>query len=529
MSLQPFLGKIGAQRLLNLAFHFRPNSELIVFGGQRLTRRQVFASIQALGGALQTLGVQPGDRVATLLPACPEAVYSMFLPQTIGTVNVPLNPLLGERELCHILGNCGAKVVITAQQWYGQDFPNLLRRLQPDLPALEYVLTRGQGEGDGRMFFPLEPLLARARPARRARIRGDETTMITYTSGTTGLPKGVMHTPQRNFSLATPAVNARLDLGLMRCLLLPFPLYHFAGMIGVTAALLAGGKVALMERFDPEEMLLRIAQEKVSQVIGSPTMYRLLLRWPGQERCDLSSVRRLTFSTEPCPPELARALHERLGCGLENVYGTTESRMISWTGAEDSWEMAATTVGRPAPGVQVRVVDDQRLPLPPGGRGEIIVKTPQMMTGYYQAPELNAAAFDAEGWFSTGDIGWLGEDGFLRLVDRKKDLVIRGGQNIFPAEVEAYLAEHPAVRRVAVIGVAHPLAGEALWAYVERQPGAALTEIELLNFCRGQIAPFKIPDQVRFVEHLPLSAVGKVQKYQLRQAALEERNRPNAP
>lgn len=522
MLLQHLLGKIGSQRLLTLAFNLLPDSELLIFGDQRLTRRQVYAQILALGGGLQALGVQPGERVVTLLPACPEAVCTMFLPQTIGSINVPLNPLLGERELRHILADSGASVVITTQKWFGQDYPSRLARLLPDLPGLRHILVRGMPEGDGRVFLPLEEVVAAARPARRVRMTGDEITLVSYTSGTTGLPKGVMHTPRRNFSLAVRAINPRLNLHAMRCLLLPFPPFHFAGMLGAVAALLAGGKVVVMERFDPGEMLALIARERVTQIVGSPTMYRLMLRWPGQEHFDLSSVRRVTSSTEPCPPELARALHERLGCSLENIYSTTESMLISWTGVDDDWERAATTVGKPVPGAQIRVVDDDRRPLPAGERGEIAVKTSQMMTGYYNAPELTAAAFDDDGWFYTGDIGWLGEDGYLRLMDRKTDMVIRGGQNIYPAEVETHLAEHPAIRRAAVVGVPHPLVGETLWAYIERFPGAALNETDVLDFCRGQIAPFKIPERVRFIDQLPTSAIGKVQKYKLRAMALEE-------
>jgi fatty-acyl-CoA synthase/long-chain acyl-CoA synthetase len=233
-------------------------------------------------------------------------------------------------------------------------------------------------------------------------------------------------------------------------------------------------------------------------------------------------VQRLTFSSEPLPLDLAQALHERMGCNLENFYGTTESMLISWTSLEDTWERAATTVGKPVPGAQVRIVDDKRRPLPLGELGEIAVQTSQMMTGYYRDPELTAQILDTEGWFYTGDIGYVGEDGSLRLVDRKKDVIIRGGENIYPAEVEQYLERHPLIRRAGVIGVSSEVGGEAIWAYLELQPGAKLTAKEVLNFCRGQIAPFKIPAQVRFVERLPTTVTGKVQKFKLREMAARE-------
>jgi acyl-CoA synthetase (AMP-forming)/AMP-acid ligase II len=182
-------------------------------------------------------------------------------------------------------------------------------------------------------------------------------------------------------------------------------------------------------------------------------------------------------------------------------------------------------VGAPVPGVQVRIVDEQRQPLPAGEQGEIAVQTLQMMLGYYNAPELTAQVLDSEGWFYTGDIGYIGEDGYLRLVDRKSDLIIRAGQNVFPAEVENHLVNHPFIRRAAVFGMPHTLTGETIWAYIEPQPGADLSVTEVLNHCRGQIAPFKIPEEVRFIERLPATPTGKIQKYQLRELVLQEPNR----
>ena len=521
MFYQKILGKIDAQRLLKMIFSLRPESELLIFNGQRLTRRQVFANIQALGGGLQSLGIVKGNRVATLLPACPEAVYTTFLPEMIGSVHVPLNPLLSERELAHILKDCGARAVVIPERFFGQDYPALLGRLRSELPDLSTVVVTNSVQGDGKFFFGMDEILARGKPPASIRLSGDHLTMITYTSGTTGLPKGVMHTLQRLFNPAGPHLN----LSLRRCLLLSFPPYQIAGMIGIVGVLLGGGRIILMDRFDPMQMLEAIQEERVTQVAGSPTMYRLMLMTPKGQQFDLSSLRRATFGSEPCPPELARAIFERFHCTLENMYATTESLLITWAGPHDDWKIAATTVGKPVPGARVRIVDDQHRPLPVGERGEIAVQTSQMMVGYYNDPGLTAQVLDAEGWFYTGDIGTLDEKGYLRLIDRKKDVIIRGGQNIFPAEVEAWLGTHPGVRRVAVVGVPHSLTGEAIWAFVELQPGAKLTARDVLSYCRGQMTSYKIPEQVRFLDQLPVTAIGKIQKFKLRELAQQELSR----
>ena len=522
MIVAKLMGCISSQRLISLAFRLRPNSEFIIYKDQRLTRRQVFANIRSLAAGLQALGVGKGDRVAALLPACPEAIYALFLPWVLGNVQVPLNPLLGQHELRHVLADSGAKAVITIRNWYGQNHQALLARLLPHLPDLRTVIVLDADDGDGQTFLPLREVMSLTQSPRRVELSEGDVVTIAYTSGTTGLPKGVVHTRRLATGIADRGGSFRMTLRALRCMLLPYPPYHAAGRFAVFVTLFAGGKVILMDRLNPRQMLEYIQNEKVTQIAGSPTMYRLLLNTSGQENYDLSSVQRITFSSEMLETGLARALYERFGCHLENMYGLSETMMISWTGMDDSWEQVAATVGRPAPGVRVRVVDDERRPLPVGELGEIAVQTPRMMQGYYHAPELTAQALDEEGWFYTGDIGYLGEDGTLRLVDRKKDLIIRGGQNVYPAEVEHYLQTHPAIRKAGVIGVPSDLAGEEVWAYLELLPGATLTAKEVLNYCRRQIAPYKIPAQVRFVEHLPRTAAGKVQKFKLRQMAARE-------
>ena len=397
----------------------------------------------------------------------------------------------------------------------------MLERLRPELPDLSIVIAVNGAQASGQLAFQMDEVLAWGKHMSPPRLSDEDVALITYTSGTTSLPKGVVHTFKNLFSIVSPG----LDLSLMRCLLLPFPPFQIAGILGIMAALISGGRIILLDHFDPVRMLEVIQKEHVTQVAGSPTMYRLMLMTPEVHRYDLSSLRRVTFGSELCPPELARAIHERFNCNLENIYATTESMIISWTGREDDWEIAASTVGKALPGVRVRIVDDQRRTQPVGEHGEIAVQSSQMMVGYFNDPSLTSQVLDGDGWFYTGDIGVQDQDGYLRVLDRKKDVIIRGGQNIYPAEVEAWLATHASVRQAAVVGVPHQLTGEAIWAYVELHPGATLTAREMLAHCRRQLTVYKIPDQVRFLNHLPVTAMGKIQKFKLREQAQQELNR----
>ncbi|HFD40266.1 MAG TPA: hypothetical protein ENJ31_10545 [Anaerolineae bacterium] len=519
MIISGLLNRLGPRRWFALARRIRPEAEFLVTGEQRLTRREVFANVEALAAGLQALGFGPGDRLATLLPASPEALYALFLPWVLGTWEVPLNPLLREHELRHILADSGASAVLTTRRWYGYDHPATLARLMPHLPDLRAVIVQGDAaptRAEQGAMFTLDEVLTAGRTLRPVQVAADQIGRITYTSGTTGQPKGVVHTWARYWNLAQPRAFLWLDPRVFRSVLFLFPLCYYHGLLTVVATLLAGGKLLLMDRFNPRRALDIIERERATMLVASPTMARLLLRVPGQEGRDLSSVRLIFVGTEICPPDLAQALHERFRCPLKNMYGSNETGYATWTGWRDSWQQAATTVGRPAPGARVRIVDDERRPLPRGQVGEVAVRTSQMMSGYHGDPALTAQALDAEGWFYTGDLGVLDDDGYLRLMGRKDDVIVRGGFKIYPDEVEHYLEQHPLIRRAGVVG--RPGGdGEAVWAFVELAPGATLTAAQVREFCLGQIAPYKIPEQVRFVERLPTTVSGKVQRFKLRE------------
>jgi acyl-coenzyme A synthetase/AMP-(fatty) acid ligase len=509
--------------LLNLAFHLWPEREFLVFRGERLTCRQTYSQVKALAAGLHSLGVSQGDRVAVFLPACPEAVFSLFLPSQIGTIHMPINPLLGEQELLEILRHSGARVIFTGLNWYGLQQADLLKRLKPELPELQYVIVlpeaRTGGEslpaGDGMLAY--EEVLAKGRPYPRFKPNPDDPNLLCYTSGTTGHPKGVLHSNSRSWGFRFGDSWKRLSHQSLQCLLLPYPPYHFSGMFGIMTALIAGGKVVLMDRIDPALMLQIIQTEKVTQIGAPATIYRLMLAAARENSFDLSSVRRLTFSSEKLTPELACSLYDLFHCKLENYYGTTEAHLISWTDTEGAWQSASDSVGWPLPGVEIQIVDQDRQPLSAGEMGEITVRTPQRMLGYYRDPESTDRVLDSNGWIYTGDSGYIGQDKCLHITGRISELINRSGEKILPEEVETFLESHPAIRRAAVIGVPNALAGEEILAFILPQPGKTIDLEEVLRYCRGKIAPYKVPGDIRLVQQLPMTPNGKIQKFRLQE------------
>ncbi|MGC8874424.1 MAG: class I adenylate-forming enzyme family protein, partial [Chloroflexia bacterium] len=287
--------------------------------------------------------------------------------------------------------------------------------------------------------------------------------------------------------------------------------------------LLMGDRLVVMPRFHPREALRLVEQERVTILIAVPLAYQVMLSILEQERYDTSSLLICATGAAPCPPHLARAIRERFGCAVHIGFGATETAGgIAATSVADSDARQVETVGKPMPGVEVRIVDDERRPLPPGQIGELACRYNGLMLGYYRNPEQTAEVIDEEGWYYTGDLAWMDEQGYLRIVGRKKDVIIRGGQNIYPAKIEAHLLSHPKIREAAVVGVPGVLGEESIWAFVRLQEGAQMTATEVLDHCRAALEPAEVPSQVRFVEELPQGEPGKPQKFLLQQAALAE-------
>jgi acyl-CoA synthetase (AMP-forming)/AMP-acid ligase II len=498
-----------------------PEREALVIGNERLTYRQLIERLDVLAVGLQRLGVQPGDRVGVILPTCLESAALLLAPGKFGAVTVPMNPMLRGHEVRHILADSGAVALITVAEMYGHDYLKMIAAVRPTLPALRYVVVKGAAGGDG--IIPLDDLYkpspAPGLPA--VEVQASDPLYIIYTSGTTGQPKGAVHTHQTMLR-STAAILQVVDHALLRSFLSPFPLFHVAGVMVGLAVFAVGNKMVLMERFHPQQALGLIQQERISLFGGVPTILQTIASQPDLAKYDLSSLRMVGSGAAMVPPALVRAMKARLGCDTLIAYGITETSWLSITRPTDPEYARLETVGRPVPGVEIRIVDDERRDLPVGQAGEIACRAPFIMKGYHNRPQQTAEVLDADGWYYTGDIGSVDELGYIRILDRKKDMIIRGGINVYPAEVENFLVTHPGVLIAAAVGVTSAVGGERLRAYIIPKPGATLTEAQILDHCRGQIAPYKIPDEVRLVAELPMTATGKVQRFALREQALKE-------
>jgi len=435
-----------------------------------------------------------------MLPNCPEVLQAYAAILKLGAVVVPVIFLLSPAEVRHILDHSGATLVITG--------PELAWKTEGWAGPLVLV----GGEAPGTMAY--EELAAREPDDFRAVERADDDlAVVLYTAGTTGQPKGVA------LSHANLASNARAAASLYELdreawALGVLPLSHSYGLTLMNAGHLLGTRAVLLRWFNPELVLQAIEQYRVQSMSGVPTMYVYLLNLPDAERFDTSSMRLWGSGAAPLPPEIVEPFEKRFGGRILEGYGLTEASPVV-SAHRYSGVRKLGSVGQPLPGVEVRILDDDDREVPVGEPGEVCVRGPNVMLGYYRMPEETARAI-RQGWLYTGDVGRLDEDGFLSIVERKKDLIIRGGLNIYPREVEDVLYAHPKIAEAAVVGVRDPVMGEEVLAFAVLKTGERATADEVVAFCQDRLARFKCPKQVRFVEALPKSPIGKVLRKELR-------------
>jgi long-chain acyl-CoA synthetase len=444
---------------------------------------------------LSSLGVAAGDRVGVMLPNVPAFPIACYGALAAGAVVVPMNPLLKSREVAYYLGDSGAKVLFA---WH---------------PAADEA-SKGAADAGAQVIRVDEPdlrtPLAGFAPVRARAQRADvDDAVILYTSGTTGRPKGAELTHAnlvRNAALTTATLlgNGPADV-TMGCL----PLFHVFGLTcGLNATIAGGGCLTLVPRFAPEKALEVIQRDRVTIFEGVPTMYAALLHHPGSARADVSSLRLCISGGAAMPVEILRAFEQKFGCVILEGYGLSETSPVASFNHPHRVRKPGS-IGTPVEGVEMRLVDDGGREAAAGQVGEIAIRGHNVMKGYWGKPEATAEAIP-DGWFRTGDLAKVDEDGYFYIVDRKKDLIIRGGYNVYPREIEEVLYEHPAVAEVAVVGIPHDDLGEEVGAAVALKPGMSATPDELRAFVRERVAAYKYPRQVWLVPELPKGPTGKI-------------------
>jgi long-chain acyl-CoA synthetase len=472
----------------------------LAFDGRELTNVNLQHASHRLAHALQAQGVRPGDRVVVMLPNCPEVLQAYAAILALGAVVVPVVFLLGPREVRHILDHSEARLLITA--------PELADRAE-GWPG-PVVLVGGEAPG----ALAWDALVAGRPDAFEMVERAPEDiAVILYTAGTTGQPKGVALS-HRNLLANARAAASLYELDRTQWALAVLPLSHSYGLTLMNAGNILGTRAVLLRWFNPELVLETIERYRVQHMSGVPTMYVYLLNYPDAGRFDTSSMRVWGSGAAPLPLEIVEPFEKQFGGRLLEGYGLTEAAPVV-SAHRYSGERRLGTVGQPIPGVTVRILDDEDREVSAGALGEVCVRGDNVMLGYYRMPEETARTL-RNGWLHTGDVGRLDPDGFLYIVERKKDLIIRGGFNIYPREVEEVLYAHPAVAEAAVVGRPDPLMGEDVLAFVVARPGQSPTAGEIVAFCETRLARFKCPKEVRLVESLPKSPIGKILRKELR-------------
>ena len=492
-------------------------------GAPGLSYAALARDAQAFGAALVEAGVERGDRVAIWCGNCTEWIIAALGLFAAGAVLVPVNTRFKGTEASVILSRSGARVLVTVTDFLGTDYVAMLDDAGVDLPALQtMVIVRGPASGRGVAW---DDFVGTATPASLAEVRSrsaalgpDDPSDILFTSGTTGVPKGVVMTHGRTLTVATDWV-AMTGLSAGDVYLQVNPYFHMFGLkAGILASVASGATMLPEPVFDVDRVLGRVAAERVTVLPGPPTLYQSILDHPDRARHDLSTLRVAVTGAADIPVELIRRVHDELPFSeIVTGYGLTEGGTACATSAEDDAEAIATTVGRPRPGFEVRIVDEGGHDVDAGEAGEVLLRGGSIMAGYLDDPAETAKVLSAEGWLRTGDLGVLDEAGRLRIVGRVKDMFIVGGFNVYPAEIENALLRHPAVRQAAVIGIPDQRLGEVGMAFVV--VSGDVSGEDIIGWSRNEMANYKVPRVVEIIDELPLNATGKVMKETLREQA----------
>jgi fatty-acyl-CoA synthase len=522
-----------------------PESEALVVRhqGVRWTYRELQRQVDAFAAGLLALGLEPGDRVGIWSPNNAEWVVTQFATAKAGIILVNINPAYRITELEYALNKAGCKVLITASAFKSTNYIDLLFKLAPELescrpgnlhadrlPALRTTISLADTPLRGIVRFADVPAIAEPvhwqRLAELASVlQFDDPINIQFTSGTTGFPKGATLT-HHNILNNGFFVGEAMRLTSHDRLCIPVPLYHCFGMVLGNLACITHGSAMIYpsEVFDPLAVMETVSTEHCTALHGVPTMFIAILDHPAFARFDLGSLRTGIMAGAPCPVEVMKRVNQAMHMEQITIaYGMTETSPVSFqSSVADSLERRVSTVGRVHPHIEAKIVDTAGQVVPPGTPGELLTRGYSVMRGYWNDPEHTTEAIDAAGWMHTGDLATLDEEGYGNIVGRIKDMVIRGGENVYPREVEEFLYQHPKVQDVQVIGVPDARYGEEICAWIRLREGVTATTDEILAFCSGQIAHYKIPRYVKFVDMFPMTVTGKVQKFAMRDQMIVE-------
>jgi fatty-acyl-CoA synthase len=526
------------------AHRFAQRDALVVPSQQvRWSYAELKRRVDLLAAGLLSLGLNPGDRIGIWAPNCAEWTVTQFASAKAGLILVNINPAYRLSELEFCLRKVGCRALITAERLKSSDYLSMLRVLVPELdicipkglvsarlPQLKLVIRLGRAHTAGCLNF--DEVLQQGTQSDRARLerigsdlQPDEAINIQFTSGTTGLPKGATLS---HYNILNNGYFVGRGIGLTERdrICIPVPLYHCFGMVMGNLGAVTHGAAMIYpsESFDPVKTLEAIDAERATALYGVPTMFIAELEAPEFARYDLSSLRTGIMAGSPCPIEVMKRVISSMNLTeITNCYGMTETSPVSFqTARDDSFERRVSTVGRVHPHVQVKVVDLQGRCVPRGVQGEIHTRGYSVMRGYWDDPEMTRDVLDEAGWMHTGDLGVIDAQGYGNVTGRLKDMVIRGGENVYPREVEEFLYRHDKVLAVQVCGVPDIKFGEEVCAWIQLKPGTIGIEEEFREFCRGQIAHYKIPRYIRFVSEFPMTITGKVQKFAIREHMVRE-------
>jgi acyl-CoA synthetase (AMP-forming)/AMP-acid ligase II len=507
-----------------------PDRTAISFEGMRFSYGDLSERSNRLANALMGMGVQKGDMVAVLQVNCSEFVETYFAVAKVGAIFVPLNFRAKSDELSYMVSNCEAKVLFV-----GERYVDMVNEFRPQCPHTKHFICYERKQ-DGMGAY--SEVLAAASPEEVfTEIDDDDVTILMYTAGTTGRPKAVPLT-HNSFSTYVLSNVTPVDIEIEETNILTVPLYHVAGVQAVMAAIYGGRTLAMMRQFEVRDWMNTVQEEKANRAMLVPTMLKRVIDEPDFGKYDLSSLRVITYGAAPMPFEvIKKAIEVFPGVMFINAFGQTETAStITTLGPEDhvitgteeekakKLKRLQSSIGRPMDDVEIKIVDDDLKEMPTGEVGEILARGPRVMSGYWKDAEKTAKALTPDGWLRTSDKGYVDDEGYIYLAGRGDDMIIRGGENISPEEVENVLYAHPSIEEAAVIGVPDPDWGQEPKAIVVLKKGLTATAEEIMEFCREKLSSFKRPRYIAFIDELPRTSTGKVLKRDLRASHGEAKN-----